>query len=241
MFRDTWALLLVVMACLFKVHSEPTSGSDGDDRLPSKEDYTFYDLLGRTKPNVQTILNFKTWSEEKSTKFHRKLYVVIYYSKKQCLQCEHRETVLQEVMERFHPQVEFWRYNCDEEFDHESSKDSVGRYKVDTCQKNYPARLPTISFMVPETNVYFPYDPNTFTAPVYEPDFTNPNSLADMISSYMPVYAKWIKNMDDVNHYIEKFGHLSKALYFLNSEEVPIYFKGLTATFKDRLEVSSSQ
>lgn len=238
--KTTWSLLATLFACLIRVHSEPQTESDGLVRSPTKEDYSVYDLLGKTKPRVQDILNFKTWSEDRTTKYHRKLIVLVYYSKKQCLQCSHRERVLEEVIERFHPQVDFWRYNCDEEFDSDLGQDeraTTGRFKVDTCQKNYPASLPTVSFMVPETNVYFPYDPNTFSQPQYEPDFSDPNSLADMIASFMPVYAKKIKNMEDANNFVEKFGHLSKALYFLNSEEIPIYFKGLTATFKDKLEV----
>lgn len=238
--RTTWAFFAMLMACLIEVNSEPHSDAIRQDRAPTKEDYSVYDFLGTTKPRIQSILNFKTWLDDKTTKYHRKLIVLIYYSKKQCLQCAHREQILEEVIERFHPQVDFWRYNCDLEFDGEYTQEDLattGRYRVDTCHKSYPASLPTVSFLEPETNVYFPYDPNTFTQPHQEADFSDPNSLAEMIASYMPVYAKKIKNIEDANNFVEKFGHLPKVLYFLNSDEVPIYFKGLTAVFKDRLEV----
>lgn len=237
--RATWSILSLLLVFLIEVNSEPQNEAVIANREPTDNDYSVYDLLGNTKPRVPSILNFKTWSEE-TIKYHRKLIVLIYFSKNKCLQCAQRERVLEEVIERFHPQVDFWRYNCDEEFDRGQSQDDLattGRYKVDSCQKNYPDRLPTVSFLVPDMNVYYPYDPNSFQQPLYEPDFSDPNSLADMIASYMPVYAKRIKNIEDANNFVEKFGHLSKALYFVNSEEIPIYFKGLTAVFKDKLEV----
>ena len=235
----TWPILAILLFILFEVNSEPNNEVQVKGREPTEKDYIYYDLLGTTKPRVQSILNFKTWSED-DIKFHRKLIVLIYYSKNKCLQCEERERVLEEVIERFHPQVDFWRYNCDNEFENiYDESGSTQTFKVESCHKNYPDQLPTISFLVPETNVYFPYDPSTFHQPQYEPNFSDPNSLSDMISSYMPVYAKRIKNIEDANNFVEKFGHLNKALYFLNSEEVPTYFKGLTSTFKDKLEVMS--
>lgn len=242
--RSTWACLSVLLACLFGVNSESQTESKLANREPTEQDYSVYDLLGDTKPRVASILNFKTWSEE-DIKYHKKLIVLIYYSKNKCLQCAHRERVLEEVVERFHPQVEFRRYNCDQQFDdfngQQADLASNTKFRVESCHKNYPDRLPTVSFLVPETNVYFPYDPASFQAPQFEPDFSDPNSLADMISSYMPVYAKKIKNIEDATNFVEKFGHLSKALYFANSEEVPVYFKGLSTIYKDKLEVKNNQ
>lgn len=237
----TWPIVGLLMCLLTGANLQAREQTKWEAREPSEEDYKVYDLLGSSKPPVPSILNFKTWSEE-SIKFHRKLIVLVYFSKKRCLQCDQRERVLEEVIERFYPQVEFHRYNCDEEFERDytqSDMANTGKFKVETCHKNYPDRLPTVSFIVPEQNVFYPYDPISFQTPQFEPDFSDPNSLGDMIDSYMPVYAKRIKNMEDVNYFIEKFGHLSKALYFLNSEEVPVYFKGLSAFYKDKLEVVS--
>ena len=238
--RITWPILSLLLCFLIEVNSELQEESKYATWEPTEEDYSVYDFLGNTKPKVSSILNFKKWVED-DIKYHRKLKVLIYYSKNKCLQCAFRERVLQEVIERFHPQVDFHRYNCDEEFESPNANQEravTGRYKVDSCHKNYPDRLPTVSFLVPETSVFFPYDPVSFQEPQYEPDFADPNSLADMVSSYMPVYAKKIKNIDDANNFVEKFGYLPKVLYFLNSEETPIYFKGLSAVFKDKLEVN---
>jgi hypothetical protein len=235
----TWPILGLLLCILTGANLEAREKSKWEDREPSADDYSVYDLLGTTKPAVPSILNFKTWSEE-GIKFHRKLIVLVYYSRKKCMQCLQREQVLEEVIERYYPQVEFHRYNCDEEFERQYTQSDLvntGKFKVATCLNNYPNNLPTVSFIVPEQNVFYPYDPITFNTPQFEPDFTDPNSLGDMIESYMPVYAKRIKNIEDANYFIEKFGHLSKALYFLNSDEVPVYFKGLSAVYKDKLEV----
>lgn len=239
--KATWHILSVLLFLLVETKSEQKNDSDNKGIAISKEEYSVYDFLGSTTPKIPSILNFKTWSEDE-IKFHRKLIVLIYYSKQNCLQCAQRERVLEEVIERFHPQVEFYRFNCDSEFDPRNIQEddaNTRRYKVGTCHKNYPEQLPTVSFIAPEQDVFFPYDPMSFKEPQYEPDFSDPNSLSDMISSYMPIYAKKIKNMEEANNFIEKFGHLSKAFYFLNSEEPPIYFKGLTAAFKDKLEVDT--
>jgi hypothetical protein len=238
----TWPILSLLLCFLIEVNSEPQAESKYLAKEPTEADYSVYDFMGNTQPKVNSILNFKKWAED-GIKYHRKLIVLVYYSKNKCLQCAFRERVLQEVVERFHPQVDFYRYNCDDEFEKPNAKEdraATGRYKVDSCHKNYPDRLPTVSFLVPEVSVFFPYDPISFQKPQFEPDFSDPNSLADMVSSYMPVYAKKIKNIEDANNFVEKFGYLPKALYFLNSEETPIYFKGLTAVFKDKLEVNLS-
>ena len=58
-----------------------------------------------------------------------------------------------------------------------------------------------------------------------------------MIVNYMPVFATRLKNINEATDFIEKFGHLNKTLYFGVSEEPPVYFKGLSAIFKDRMEV----
>lgn len=238
----TWPIVSLLLLFLASSNLEAKEQSKWIDREPLPDEYSVYDLLDSTKPSVPSILNFKTWTEE-GIKFHRKLIVLVYYSRKKCLQCAQREKVLEEVIDRFHPQVEFHRYNCDEEFDRQYSQSDMvntGKFKVETCLKNYPDRLPTVSFIVPEQNVFFPYDPITFNTPQFEPDFSDPNSLGDMIDSYMPVFAKRIKNIEDTNHFVEQFGHLSKVLYFLNSEEVPVYFKGLSAVYKDKLEVAEN-
>lgn len=235
----TWPILSFLLVFLCGAHLGATDDSVNDQVTPTEDDYSVYDFLGSSKLSVKSIVNFKTWSD-KDIKYHRKLIVLSYYSRKKCLQCEVRERVMEEIVERFHPQVEFWRYNCDEEFDQENNGQDLvntGKFKVETCRKAYPSQLPYVSFYVPEQSVFFPYDPISFHEPQYEPDFRDPNALSEMIDSYMPVYAKKIKNIEDATNFIEKFGHLAKALYFPNSEETPVYFKGLTAVYKDKLEV----
>jgi hypothetical protein len=233
----TWQVFGLLLCFLSNTHLEAKDTTKQVQNVPSEEDYSVYDFLGDSKVPVKSILNFKQWSE-KDIKYHRKLIVLTYYSRKKCLQCMGRERVMEEVIERYHPQVEFWRYNCDEEF-MDDGKDlaNTGRFRVDTCRKAYPNQLPYVSFYMPEESVFFPYDPISFQEPQFEPDFSDPNALSQMIESYMPVYAKKIKNMEDANNFIEKFGHLSKVFYFPNSEETPSYFKGLTAVYKDKLEV----
>lgn len=235
--RSTWHILSILLWLLNGSQLDAKDTRDQEQLVPQEEDYSVYDFLGSSKLPVRTILNFKTWSE-KDIKYHKKLIVLSFYSKKKCLQCLGRERVMEEVIERFHPQVEFWRYNCDEEFyEEEQDKVNTGRSKVETCRKAYPNQLPYVSFYIPEQSVFFPYDPISFQEPQFEPNFSDPNALSEMIESYMPVYAKKIKNIEDVNNFIEKFGHLSKVLYFPNSDETPVYFKGLTAIYKDKLEV----
>lgn len=227
-----WTLFkTAVLFCLFV----KTVLNGKDYAKATEEDFKKYDFMARFGNKIKEIDDYEGFHE--STKFHRKLGVIIYYSKEKCLQCEQREAVLDEVMDRFKHQVEFYKLNCDRNLYEGETK---GLKKASTCLDNYPYQLPSISFRLPQEGVYFPYHPLDFKRPDYEPDFTDPNSLADMVEHYMPVYAWKIKNMEDANHFIEKFGYLNKTMYFGTGDEPPVYFKGLSAIYKDKLEVCSN-
>ena len=198
----------------------------------SNLDYKYYDFLARLKGKVREIQNHATFLEEES-KRTRSLIVISYFSKKKCLQCEKREEVIEDMIDSFKHQVEFYRFNCDEEME---AEEAPNRAKVHECHKNYPDKLPSIHFKTPENEAYFPYNPVTFSETPYEPEYSDPAALSLMIASFMPVYAKRIGSMSDANDFIEKFGHLNKTLYFGESEAAPTYFKGLSSYFKDRLE-----
>ncbi len=200
----------------------------------TEDDFKKYNFMDKFGNKIKEIGDYEGFHE--STKFHRKLGVIIYYSKDKCLQCEQRELVLEEVLDRFKHQVEFYKLNCDRNLQEAENK---GVKKVPTCVENYPYHLPSISFRLPQEGVYYPYHPLDFKRPDFEPDFSDPNSLGEMIEHYMPVYAWKIKNMDDANHFIEKFGHLNKTIYFGTGDEPPVYFKALSAIYKDKLEVNS--
>jgi hypothetical protein len=141
--------------------------------------------------------------------------------------------VIEDMVDSFKHQVEFFRFNCDEEME---AEDTPSRAKIHECHKNYPDKLPSIHFKTPESEAFYPYNPVTFSQPAYEPEYSDPAALSRMIATFMPVYAKKIDSMNDANDFVEKFGHLNKTLYFSESDQPPTYFKGLSSYFKDRLE-----
>ena len=198
----------------------------------SEGDFKYYDFLARLKGKVREIENHETFFEQEA-KRSRRLIVVSYFSRKQCLQCERREAVLEDLVESFRHQVDFYRFDCDAEM---AAEASPSRAKVPECHKNYPDKLPSIHFKTPESEAYYPYNPVTFAEPRSEPEYSDPAALSAMIASFMPVYAQKIRSMADANDFVEKFGTLNKTLYFAESEQPPVYFKGLSAYFKDRLE-----
>jgi hypothetical protein len=195
-------------------------------------DFKYYDFLARLKGKVREIQNHVTFFEQEA-KRTRSLIVISYFSKKKCLQCERREDVLEDMVDSFKHQVEFYRFNCDAEME---AEDTPSRAKIHECHKNYPDKLPSIHFKTPENEAYYPYNPITFAEPPFEPEYSDPAALSQMIASFMPVYAKKITSMSDANDFVEKFGQLNKTLYFAESDQAPTYFKGLSSYFKDRLE-----
>jgi hypothetical protein len=68
------------------------------------------------------------------------------------------------------------------------------------------------------------------------PSNNDPNALDEMIYRYMPVFAKKVDNMDDLNKFMDEFENINRAIYFSNEDDPPRYFKGLTSYFKDKLE-----
>lgn len=201
-------------------------------RFVKDSDYIYYDLLGKTS-KVTTIHNHEKFTSD--VKYTKMLSIIVYFSRKKCLQCEHREQILDSVVDKYYKQVEFYRYNCD--LDEILAKEDETKTPVDACKNTPLDQLPTVSFRLPEDNVYFPYDPITFQPLSMEGDLTTPEALDTQINHYMPIFAKKIKNIEDNTWFVERFGHLDKVLYFsLDSENTPGYFKGLSAYFKDKLE-----
>lgn len=198
----------------------------------TSDDFKYYDILSKIKHKVREIENHETFFEEES-KYSHPLIVIVYYSKKKCYRCEEREQVVEDMVDKYRHQVEFRKYNCDPEMEEEHPP---GHTKIQECHKNYPDSLPSIHFKTPESEAFYPYDPISFKEAPFQPEFNKPHELSMMIESYMPVYARKINNMKDANDYIEKFGHLNKSLYLSTSDELPLYFKGLSVFFKDRLE-----
>lgn len=198
---------------------------------PKDTNFKQYDYLGKYMGlKVKEIPNMSTYV--KDNKFNRLLHVVIFYSKSKCYKCNQKEYVLEEVIDRFSKQVDFYRYNCD--LEHEEDWDETER--TPECDDNYPHTLPRINFKEPLEGTYYPYNPIPFEKPIETQDTENPNDLAETIEKYMPVYAKIIKNMEDSNTFVEKYGELNRAFYFTSSEEIPTYFKALSAKYKDKME-----
>lgn len=195
-------------------------------------DYDPSTFLQSSGERIPQIGNYERFTED--NKYNPKLQVIVYYSKKQCYNCGVKEAIIVENLDRFRGMVDFHRYDCDEEMLRDFTQH---QQKVSTCHANYEGRLPSVSFNSPTTSVYFPYDPLTFQQPEVVPDLQDPNQLEEMIAAYMPVFAKRVGSMIQANEFIERFGHLNKALYFGVNEEPPHYFKALSAHFKDRLEV----
>lgn len=226
--------LVVPMRATKQGDSEHTEDSktDASARFVKDTDYVYYDLLGKTS-KVTTIYNHEKFSSD--VKFAKALTVIVYFSRKKCLQCEHREQVLDSVVDKYYKQVEFFRYNCD--LEEILSKEVENKTPVEACQNTPLHQLPTVSFRLPEENVYFPYDPITFQPLSMEGELSTPEVLDTQINHYMPIFAKKIKNIEDNNWFVEKFGHLDKVLYFSqDADNMPSYFKGLTSYFKDKLE-----
>lgn len=202
---------------------------------PTEVEPSYYDFLERLGPKINTVWNYPKFI--KDIKFARPLIVTIYYSKKHCLQCPQREQVIEDMLDRYYPQVEFHKYNCDVELETmEKEGESAIEEKTPPCHEDID-KLPIVTFRTPEEGVYYPYNVIQFKQPVVEIDFTQPDALGETIERYMPVYALKINNMKEATNYIEMFGHLNKTLYFQSEDQLPLYFKGLTSTFKDRLEV----
>lgn len=107
---------------------------------------------------------------------------------------------------------------------------------VPHCKENFPDKLPNVYFYTPEDIAYYPYDPKPFKKRKMIPSNRDPNQLDEMISRYMPVFAKKIQNMDDLNKFMNDFDAINRTLYFSNDDEPPRYFKGLTSYFKNKLE-----
>lgn len=192
----------------------------------------YYDFLTRLGGKVREIHNYEAF--EKETRWSRPLIVVTYFSKQQCVQCKQRELVIEEMLDRFYPFVEFHKYDCDQEL-HATLPADPDRKLTSACHDGKD-RLPTVSFRTPQEGVYYPYHVAHFKAPANEVDFSLPDALGETIHKFMPVYALKVNSQKEASYFIESFGHLNKTLYFPAEDELPTYFKGLTAYFKDRLE-----
>lgn len=222
----TWYVYTVLLLLVGFVKVEENSAPIDPEKT------IYYDFLKRFGTRIKEIRNHETF--KKDIKYSKPLIVNIYYSKQQCTHCEQREEVIEEVIDRFRGMVEFNKYDCDQEF--VPDFDELNFAHVRECFDNPRDRMPVFYFRVPEEGVYYPYNVLSFREPVVEPDITNPDSLAQTIVSYMPVYAMRIKNIQDANTFVEKFGALNKTLYFATDNEIPTYFKALSTIYKDKLE-----
>lgn len=209
--------ILLIFATIFVKQTGAAGSPDESTRFLNK--------IHKAFPPIDKINRFV-----EDTTVSPTLTVTLYFSSKHCQNCLPRADMLLELYDRYRDQVRFARFDCDRIADEPNFGGST------QCKKDYYHNLPNVYFFVPKVNAYFPYHPMSFDKPEEIYPSRDPSKLDMMLQHYMPVFSKKIKNMDDMNHFMDHFARANRTIFFSNQEQPPSYFKGMTSFFKDRLE-----
>ena len=94
------------------------------------------------------------------------------------------------------------------------------------------ATLPEVSFIEPGIEQY-----KRHVLKISELDF---KFLKAFTTKMAPTYSLSIKTFQDLQNFLKETKHgFNKVLFFYKTPEIPMLFKGLTAEYKDRLQVKN--
>lgn len=107
------------------------------------------------------------------------------------------------------------------------------RQDLELCTnfKNKAATLPEISFIEPITN-------DQYKRHILKTEEATFKFMKAFVAKMAPTYSINLKTFQDLQDFLKDSKHgFNKVLFFYKTPEIPMLFKGLTAEYKDRLQV----